>query len=54
MKQSKGFNGNLKIEPRVGERGGGNLGRGNCGTGVQDCISKPTPFIYLALEKKNK
>ena len=32
-----------------GESGGGN--RGNCGTGRQASISKPTPFIYLVFEK---
>ena len=40
-----------------GEGGGGRWGRegvtwGNCGTGVRASISKPTPFMCLAFEKK--
>ena len=27
------------------------VGGGNCGTGVQTRIWKPTPFIYLTFEK---
>ena len=39
----------------MGGGGGGAWGvklRGKCGTDVRASISKPTPFIYLAFEKK--
>ena len=34
-------------------RGWGRLLGGNCGTGVRASILKPTPFIYLAFDKKD-
>ena len=38
-------------------RGGGGRGRvtlgGNCGTGVQASMSKPTPYIYLTFKKRD-
>ena len=40
---------NNLFPPRGGGRGGG--GGCNCGTGMRASISKPTPFMYLALEK---
>ena len=41
----------VSVEGGGGGGGGSNL-RGNCGTGVRARISKTTPFIYLAFEKK--